>query len=112
MLIVPLPLFSSMSKDALCDLVAVFEMVAVPAGARVICEGEEGAEAYIVARGELEVLRRETGDDGGSPMVLARLVSGALFGEMGLLSPAPRAANVVPTRPSLLLVANSDAPQA
>ena len=34
----------------------------VGAGKAVISEGEEGAEAYIVARGELEV-RRTTGDD-------------------------------------------------
>jgi CRP-like cAMP-binding protein len=111
-LIAPLPFFSSLAKDALRDLVAAFEMVTVPAGARVICEGEEGAEAYIVARGELEVLRRETSDDGGPPMVLARLVSGSLFGEMALLSRAPRAANVVATRPSILLVAKRDALEA
>jgi CRP-like cAMP-binding protein len=87
-------------------------MVTVPAGARVICEGEEGAEAYIVARGELEVVHRDPMDDGGPPMVLARLVSGSLFGEMALLSRAPRAANVVATRPSILLVAKRDALEA
>jgi cAMP-dependent protein kinase regulator len=63
-----------------------------------------------VARGELEV-RRSDGD-GGPPIVLARLVSGALFGEMALLSRAPRAANVVATRPSILLVAKRDALEA
>jgi CRP-like cAMP-binding protein len=45
-------------------------------------------------------------------MVLARLVSGSLFGEMALLSRAPRAANVVATRPSILLVAKRDALEA
>jgi cAMP-dependent protein kinase regulator len=106
-LVAPLPLFSALTKDALRDLLAVFEMTTVPAGSRVIAEGEEGAEAYIVARGELEVHRRDI--DGGPPLVLARLVSGTLFGEMALLSRAPRAANVVATRPSILLVAKRDA---
>jgi CRP-like cAMP-binding protein len=111
-LVAPLPLFSSLGKDALRDLVAAFEMITVPVGEHVIREGEEGAEAYIVARGELEVTRGEGPEDGGPPVVLARLVSGALFGEMALLSRAPRAASVVATRPSILLVAKRDALEA
>jgi cAMP-dependent protein kinase regulator len=111
-LVAPLPLFSALGKDALRELIAAFEMITVPVGARVISEGEEGAEAYIVARGELEVTRGDLADDGGPPVVLARLVSGALFGEMALLSRAPRVASVVATRPSILLVAKRDALEA
>ncbi len=107
LLTAPLPLFSAMPKDALRDLVGAFEMITVHAGHTVIAEGEEGSEAFIVARGELEVTRR-AGEDGGQIM-LARLVSGALFGEMALLSRAPRAASVVATRPSILLVAKREA---
>jgi CRP-like cAMP-binding protein len=109
-LVAPLPLFSALPKESLRELLAAFEMVTVPAGARIISEGEEGAEAYIVARGELEVTRSDV--DGGAPIALARLVSGALFGEMALLSRAPRAANVVATRPTILLVAKRDALEA
>ncbi|HTB72082.1 MAG TPA: cyclic nucleotide-binding domain-containing protein [Polyangiaceae bacterium] len=112
LLTAPLPLFSAMPKDALRDLVGAFEMITVPAGHCVIEEGEEGSEAYIVARGELEVLRRSGDDDDKAPIMLARLVSGALFGEMALLSRAPRAASVVATRPSILLVAKRDALEA
>lgn len=111
-MIAPLPLFSSLDVDALRSLIAAFEMITVPAGKEVIVEGEEGAEAYIVARGELEV-RRSTapGEDGdpNPPVTLARLTNGALFGEMALLSRAPRAASVVAWRPSILLVARRDA---
>jgi cAMP-dependent protein kinase regulator len=110
-LVAPLPLFSALTKDGLCALVSAFEMITVPAGTYVIEEGQEGAEAYIVARGELEVSRRGDGD-GASPTVLARLVAGALFGEMALLSRAPRAASVVATRASVLLVAKRDALEA
>src|SRR5262249_9190118 len=46
------------------------------------------------------------------PVVLARLTNGALFGEMALLSRAPRAAHVVACRPSILLVAKRDALEA
>jgi cAMP-dependent protein kinase regulator len=112
-LVAPIPLFSTLPKEALRDLVSAFEMITVPAGARVISEGEEGAEAYIVARGELEVSRHGAGgvdvdDEEAPPIVLARLSSGALFGEMALLSRAPRAASVVATRPSILLLAKRD----
>jgi cAMP-dependent protein kinase regulator len=109
-LVAPLPLFSALAKDSLRDLLGAFDMATFPAGARIIAEGEEGAEAYIVARGELEVSRVDP--DGGPPILLARLVSGSLFGEMALLSRAPRAANVVAARPSILLVAKRDALEA
>ena len=102
-------LFSALEKDGLRALISCFEMISVPAGKAVISEGEEGAEAYIVARGELEV-RKET--DEKRSITLARLTNGALFGEMALLSRAPRAASVVACRPSILLVARRDALEA
>jgi cAMP-dependent protein kinase regulator len=105
----PVPLFSTLGKEALRDLVAAFQMITVPAGHVVVEEDEKGAEAYIVVRGELEVRRRPRDEDGAPPTVLARLTNGALFGEMALLSRAPRAASVVTTRPSILLVATRDA---
>ncbi len=105
----PLPLFSALEKDGLRALIGCFEMFTVPAGSAVVNEGDEGAEAYIVARGELEV-RRVTGE--GQAVTLARLNNGALFGEMALLSRAPRAASVFACRPSILLVARRDALEA
>jgi CRP-like cAMP-binding protein len=104
-----LALFSALEKEGLRALIGCFEMITVPAGKAVISEGEEGAEAYIVARGELEV-RRQTEEK--RDITLARLTNGALFGEMALLSRAPRAASVVACRPSILLVARRDALEA
>ena len=104
----PLPLFSALSKEACATFMGTFEMITVQAGQVVIEQGQEGAEAYIVARGALEVIRRTVDGDGKPPTILARLASGALFGEMALLSRAPRAASVVATRPSILLVAKRD----
>jgi CRP-like cAMP-binding protein len=108
-LVAPLPLFSALPKEGLRALIGAFEMITVPAGQVVIEEGQEGAEAYIVARGALDVVRKPVDEDGRPPLVLARLASGALFGEMALLSRAPRAASVIATRPSILLVAKRDA---
>lgn len=108
-LVSPLPLFSALEKDGLRALIGCFEMITVPAGKAVIAEGEEGAEAYIVARGELEV-RRTTEEE--KNITLARLTNGALFGEMALLSRAPRSASVVACRPSILLLARREALEA
>lgn len=105
----PLPLFSSLEKEGLRATIEVFEMITVNAGKEVIVQGEEGAEAYIVARGELEVRRKPEGSEEEPPVTLARLTNGALFGEMALLSRSPRAASVVACRPSILLIARRDA---
>ncbi len=102
----PLPLFSELQRDALKALVEVFEEQTVAKNAVIIEEGAEGAEAYILGRGELEA-RRSVKD--GDPVVLSRLTAGSLFGEMALLSRAPRAASVVACRPSIVLMARKAA---
>ncbi|MCC6663224.1 MAG: cyclic nucleotide-binding domain-containing protein [Polyangiaceae bacterium] len=104
--VAPQPLFSALDQGALRAMLDVFEVKTVAAGAVIIEEGTPGAEAYILARGELEV-RRKTEDT--DALLLARLGSGALFGEMALLSRAPRAASVVAARPSIVLMARKDA---
>jgi cAMP-dependent protein kinase regulator len=104
--IAPQPLFSSIGRAGLRAMIEVFEVATVPQGTVVIEEGTGGAEAYIVARGELEVSRNV---ESGDKLLLARLTGGALFGEMALLSRAPRAASVIACRPSILLVGRKDA---
>ncbi|MGZ6094834.1 MAG: cyclic nucleotide-binding domain-containing protein, partial [Polyangiales bacterium] len=49
---------------------------------------------------------------GGEKIVLARLQNGQVFGEMALVSRAPRAASVVAGRPSLVLAAPVEALEA
>ena len=99
-------LFSSLDESGLRALLGTLELRAVNAGERVVAQGEPGDEAYVVARGEVEVLRvSETGES----VALARLGHGSLFGEMALLSQAPRAAQVVASRPCLLLVLRKEA---
>jgi cAMP-dependent protein kinase regulator len=108
-LLSPLPLFSGLQKDALRDLLSAFQMATVPAGKRVIEEGQVGDAAYVVARGELEISRRAVGAEGQPRVVVTRLGNGAFFGEMALLSNFPAPATVTATRPSILLVGKRDA---
>jgi cAMP-dependent protein kinase regulator len=101
----PQPLFSSLSAPALRALVSAFEVRLFGKDDKIIEEGTPGAEAFVLARGELEVFR----DQAGQPLLLARLGSGTVFGEMALLSRSPRAASVVAARPSVVLIIRVDA---
>ena len=76
----------------------------VARGKLLVEEGSTGDEAFFVARGELDV-QKAAAQRNGVPMALARLGSGALFGEMALLSRTPRTATVIAAVPCLVLVA-------
>jgi CRP-like cAMP-binding protein len=94
-----LPLYASLPEAGLRALCEAMNPIWVATDSAVIQQGAEGTEAYIVARGELEARRRR----GDQQFTLARLKNGALFGEMALLSRAPRTGSVVALRPSLIV---------
>lgn len=93
-------LFSSLDEDGLAQTLGVLDLVWVDAGTALVEQATSGQAAYVVARGEVEVVRSKEGEE---QLALARLGSGAVFGEMALLSRATRAASVVASRPSLIL---------
>jgi CRP-like cAMP-binding protein len=98
-----LPLFGALPFDALSDLLEAFRVITVAAGHPVVEEGHRGAALYVLARGQVDVLRR-TGQD-RRPIAVARLEDGAFFGETTLLADMPSDRAVVATRPSIILVA-------
>jgi CRP-like cAMP-binding protein len=100
------PLFSSLDRASLRAFLEIFEIRLYAAKATVVEEGASGSEAFVVARGELDVTKRGSG---GSPVHLARLGGGTLVGEMALLSRAPRAATVSAASSTVLLVAEKQA---
>jgi cAMP-dependent protein kinase regulator len=95
-------LFSSLDQKSLRTFLEIFEPKLFGRGKRVVEEGSMGAEAFVVARGELDVSRHTLHT---SIVHLARLGSGALVGEMALLSRAPRVATVTTSSPAVLLIA-------
>lgn len=101
----PHALFSMLDAESLGALIRILETTSVPQGQVLIEQGTTGAEAFIVARGELEVVRQ----GGDKSLRLARLGNGSLLGEMALLSRAPRAASVIACRPTVALVARKEA---
>ncbi|NOY90135.1 MAG: cyclic nucleotide-binding domain-containing protein [Deltaproteobacteria bacterium] len=101
-----LPLFAKLAPEALAVLLAAFEVIERAEDDTVIDQGEEGREAFVVARGALRVVR-DVGQE--SELLLAALGPGAIFGEMALVSDALRAASVIAVEPVILLAAGRDA---
>jgi len=101
-----LPLFAKLAPESLASLLGAFEVVERGEGDFVIRQGEEGREAFVVARGALRVVRDV---EDASEQTLAALGPGAIFGEMALVSDALRAASVIAAEPVILLSASRDA---
>jgi cAMP-dependent protein kinase regulator len=95
-----LPLFSTLEPERLLKLLGRMELRELDAGAAVLREGDEGREAFVIARGIVNVVRE---DGRAGALLLATLGPGAIFGEMALVSQAPRAASVVAVEPVQLL---------
>ena len=100
-----LPLFAGLSEEDLERLYHMAEPVFIPEGRRFIQEGEPGDTLYIVLDGEVEVTKRQ----GGQDVVLAVRGVGEFFGEMSLLDGAPRNASLRTLRDSHLLAVSQAA---
>ncbi len=61
-------------------------------GTTILEEGDVGRELFVIADGEVEILK-ET--DAGTTMALARLKAGDFFGEMAFVDESPRSATAV-----------------
>jgi ATP-binding cassette subfamily B protein len=95
------PLLSQLSDDLLHILAAEqFVTENVPVGRDVVIEGDPGDKFYIIARGRVEVLRK---DAAGVNQRLSVLEDGDNFGELALLRNVPRTATARTLVPSIFL---------
>ncbi len=86
-----IPLFSFLDEDAFIAVLAGLQLRRFVKGNIVIQEGQPGDSFFMIAEGDVEVGRNV----GGKALSLARLHPGAVFGEMALISKAPRTATVM-----------------
>lgn len=86
-------LFSQTPDRVLAGVAQVLEEVEVPAGAMVMAAGAVEDWLFVVAEGELEVRRGEH---------RATIPTGDVVGELAVLDPQPRTADVVARTPALL----------
>jgi cAMP-dependent protein kinase regulator len=95
-----LPLFSALEPGLLAELLSTIRVEEFSGGSEIVGQGDIGHEAFVAARGQLRVVRREGGDE----TTLAVLGPGSVFGEMALISESPRSASVIALEPAQLLV--------
>jgi CRP-like cAMP-binding protein len=86
-----IPLFASLSDEEVGQIAPFAEEIEVPAGERLVNEGEFSYQFYAIEEGTAEVTR------GGEH--ITDLGPGQFFGEMGLLERALRNATVVAKEP-------------
>lgn len=98
-LLVKVPLFQNLEAAVLESIAAVLKSRFVLPGEKIIRKGEKGQEMFFVASGALEVAVN------GQPQ---RLGSGDFFGELALLTQAPRTADVTALGFCELLVMTAD----
>ncbi|WP_342373800.1 cyclic nucleotide-binding domain-containing protein [Myxococcus stipitatus] len=85
-----IPLFSDLPRDAFIELFERCPLRRFQLGERIIEQGSRGDAFYVICEGKVRVFR----SDDAQRVELAVLEGGAFFGEMALLSGAPRTASV------------------
>ncbi len=94
------PLFKNLDRRHRAVIAkTVFER-SFAAGEVIVREGEQGLGAYMIRSGRVEVVRAP----GGQEERIATLGPGEVFGELALLTDAPRSATVRAVEPTTCLV--------
>jgi CRP-like cAMP-binding protein len=95
------PLFSKCSQRDLANVAKQVELMAIDEGETIVRQGEAANAFYVVLDGVADVRR--------NGRRVGRLGAGDYFGELALLDPAPRNADVVAASPVTVgrLVASS-----
>jgi CRP-like cAMP-binding protein len=86
------PLLRGVPREARLDFLDAMHLQTYPPGDVLFFEGEMGDEFVLVVSGEVVIINHTEVDE---PVELTRVRPGDFFGEMALLSPAPRSASAI-----------------
>jgi CRP/FNR family cyclic AMP-dependent transcriptional regulator len=95
-LIKHVPLFSNCSKKELRKLASIADEIDFQEGKVLIREGRPGREFFVLVEGRVDVSRQGSSID--------TMQSGDFFGEVALVSDAPRNATIMAITPIVVLV--------
>jgi CRP/FNR family transcriptional regulator, cyclic AMP receptor protein len=98
-----LPIFSGLGDGELRKMARLFRQRLYRQGETIFARNQPGDEAFVVMRGEVEILL----DEDLGPV--ANLGPGKIIGELAFLDGAPRTAKAVAKQASILLVLHRDA---
>mmetsp|Transcript_7714 Transcript_7714/g.11571 ORF Transcript_7714/g.11571 Transcript_7714/m.11571 type:complete len:731 (-) Transcript_7714:119-2311(-) len=91
----PNELFEHDTNLEILQIIDVFKPQTFSAGQRVINQGDEGSEFYVVESGKLSIHVTVEGNDGSNSKVkVGDYSSGSAFGELALIFGSPRAATI------------------
>ena len=93
-------LFASLEMEEKNELASKLEQRHIRPGQQIVQQGVEGSSLYVVAEGLMEV--RVRFDEDGPDRKVAQVGPGDFFGEMSLLTGAPRSATVVTLTDSVI----------
>ena len=102
----PIPLFSELTSSSFGAVLATLKLRRARPGEVILAEGKPGTSFFVLARGEVRVTKHLAT---GGEVDLATLHEGAIFGEMALVSAAPRSATVTARTDADLLEFDRDA---
>ncbi|CAK9049099.1 unnamed protein product [Durusdinium trenchii] len=91
-------LFNALSKDDLKVILDAFLEKKIPAGERIIQEGDDGDVMFLIESGAFDCIKKIDGSD----KVVKKCGQGDVFGELALLYNCPRAASVEATEEAVV----------
>lgn len=94
------PLFDDLPQAAFIELVNRLKYRRFSPPQLILREGDPGRSFFVIVQGQVRVFKAQPG---GGEVTLARLTEGTFFGEMALLSGAPRTASVAAEEETELL---------